>query len=354
MPKGHRSVRSQGYYRLSPGTTPTTLSTQYAPISARQTIPNSYYTTPQGPLTTNMSQQSYSQGPSNYSNGGPVQLPISTPQYTQMAPAPVSIRPSSGAWTPSDDQALMAARAQGMNWAPIQQMYFPNKTPNACRKRHERLMERRNADDWDGQKLENLAKNYMGMRREIWSTLAAQTGEKWNVVEQKCMSQGLKNLQTAARSCARRERMLDPSSANHSHSQSQGSYNGFEGHTDDSGYADEHDHDQDQDQDLEAEYDADGNSDRSSTNGVYSHHSSHSNGIHGGGQAHYQTHSHSHSNGSNGSLGGSLGGMGGMVGGGMGGYAMHPSQHGHGHGHQGRLPSMSMGIGAIIENYEKR
>ena len=46
-------------------------------------------------------------------------------------------------------------------------------------------MERRSADDWDGLKLENLAKNYMGMRREIWSGLAAQTGEKWNVVEQK-------------------------------------------------------------------------------------------------------------------------------------------------------------------------
>ncbi|KAG4433280.1 hypothetical protein IFR05_011225, partial [Cadophora sp. M221] len=242
MPKGHRSVRSQGYYRLSPVTTPTTLTTQYAPISARQAIPNTYYTTPQGPLTTtqNMSQQSYTQQPSGYSNGGPVQLPLSNQQYTQIA-QPMSIRASSGAWTPQDDGTLMAARAQGMNWAPIQQSYFPSKTPNACRKRHERLMERRSADDWDGLKLENLAKNYMGMRREIWSALAAQTGEKWNVVEQKCMSQGLKNLQTAARSCARRERMLDPSSSSsstHPHPGSYSSHNhsGFEAaHTDDSG-----------------------------------------------------------------------------------------------------------------------
>lgn len=185
MPKGHRSVRSQGYYRLSPVSTPSTLSTQYAPISARQTIPNTYYNT-QGPLTNNqnMSQQSYTQGPLGYSNGGPVQLPLSNQQYTQM-PQPISIRASSGAWTPQDDDTLMQARAQGMNWAPIQQSYFPTKTPNACRKRHERLMERRSADDWDGLKLENLAKNYMSMRREIWSALAAQTGEKWNVVEQK-------------------------------------------------------------------------------------------------------------------------------------------------------------------------
>lgn len=97
----------------------------------------------------------------------------------------VSSCPSSGGWTPSDDQTLMNARSQGMNWAPIQQTHFPSKTPNACRKRHERLIEQRNADDWDGLKFENHAKNYMGMRRELWSGLAAQVGEKWNVVEQK-------------------------------------------------------------------------------------------------------------------------------------------------------------------------
>jgi hypothetical protein len=186
MPKGqHRAVRSQGYYRLTPVTTPTTA---YAPVSSRPDIQNGYYNS-SVPLTPSMSQQSYTQQPSGYPNGGPVQLPLSTPQYTQMAQAPplASIRPSSGAWNPQDDQTLMAARAQGMNWAPIQQAYFPSKTPNACRKRHERLMERRSADDWDGLKLESLAKNYMGMRREIWSGLAAETGEKWNVVEQKVL-----------------------------------------------------------------------------------------------------------------------------------------------------------------------
>lgn len=183
MPKGHRSAKSQAYYRLSPVTTPTV---QYAPNS--RPISNSYYTS-SVPLSSTMSQQSYAQQPpSSYSNGGPVQHPLSTQQYIPMpqAPPPLSsIRPSSGAWSPTDDQTLMTARAQGMNWAPIQQAYFPSKTPNACRKRHERLMERRSADDWDGLKLENLAKNYMTMRRDIWSGLAAQTGEKWNVVEQK-------------------------------------------------------------------------------------------------------------------------------------------------------------------------
>lgn len=46
-------------------------------------------------------------------------------------------------------------------------------------------MDRRNSDDWDAIKLETMAKEYMGMRREIWQQLGAKTGEKWSVVEAK-------------------------------------------------------------------------------------------------------------------------------------------------------------------------
>ncbi|KAH8646561.1 hypothetical protein BGZ60DRAFT_474622 [Tricladium varicosporioides] len=271
-----------------------------------------------------MSQPYQTHQQSQYSQGGPVQHPMSTPQYPlPQQPVLTSIRPSSGAWNPSDDQTLMTARAQGMNWAPIQQQFFPNKTPNACRKRHERLMEKRSADDWDGMKLESMASKYMAMRREIWAPLAAQTGEKWSVVEQKCMSQGLKNLQTAARSHARHERMLSTSHSlpqqshsSHSHHPSHSSLlPGNNYSADDSGISIE---------DLEAEYDAnhdhDGHSERSSSS-VY--------GGHGGG------HYHSHSGGSG---VGSLDGRG---------YSMQ-GQGGQGSGQQGRLPSMDMGIDAII------
>jgi len=102
----------------------------------------------------------------------------------------------------------MAVRAQGLNWAPIQQAHFPTKTPNACRKRHERLMERRSAEDWDSVKLEALAKEYMNIRKEMWSMLASRVGEKWQVVEGKCMEKGIKNLQSSARSALRRERLM--------------------------------------------------------------------------------------------------------------------------------------------------
>lgn len=109
-------------------------------------------------------------------------------------------------WLPSDDERLMEARKSGLNWQPIAARYFPNKTPNACRKRHERLMERQNAQDLDGVKLEVLAREYMNVRKEMWSILAERVGEKWATVEAKCMERGLKNLQAAYRAGQRKER----------------------------------------------------------------------------------------------------------------------------------------------------
>lgn len=91
---------------------------------------------------------------------------------------------SSGAWTMAADNTLIAARESGKNWGQIQMTYFPNKTPNSCRKRHERLMERKSVDDWDTGKIERMAKEYMFLRKELWAPLAQRTGESWHVVEQ--------------------------------------------------------------------------------------------------------------------------------------------------------------------------
>jgi hypothetical protein len=91
----------------------------------------------------------------------------------------------SSSWSAADDETLIRARAQGLNWNQIGPKHFPSKTPNACRKRHERLMERQNAEQWDGVKLEVLAQAYMEVRQEMWSLLAARVGEKWQLVETK-------------------------------------------------------------------------------------------------------------------------------------------------------------------------
>ncbi|KAF2211624.1 hypothetical protein CERZMDRAFT_98505 [Cercospora zeae-maydis SCOH1-5] len=107
-------------------------------------------------------------------------------------------------WSSTDDETLLRARASGLNWQPIASRHFPNKTANACRKRHERLIERRHGDDWDTHKLELLATEYMACRREMWEVLASRLGERWVVVESKCMEKGFKTLQTAARMAQRK------------------------------------------------------------------------------------------------------------------------------------------------------
>jgi hypothetical protein len=91
----------------------------------------------------------------------------------------------SSSWSTRDDETLIQARAQGLNWNQISPKHFPQKSANACRKRHERLMERQNAEQWDGVKLDVLAQAYMDVRREMWSILGARVGEKWQLVEQK-------------------------------------------------------------------------------------------------------------------------------------------------------------------------
>ncbi|KAF2461388.1 hypothetical protein BDY21DRAFT_85184 [Lineolata rhizophorae] len=92
---------------------------------------------------------------------------------------------ASTTWSADDDEQLMRARAQGLNWQPIAARFFPGKTANACRKRHERLMERQKAENWDGVRLETLATEYARARRAMWTMLGERVGEKWTVVEQK-------------------------------------------------------------------------------------------------------------------------------------------------------------------------
>lgn len=112
--------------------------------------------------------------------------PIQLPSSRQSAPPQGQTGHRNAAiWNEEDDQILISARASGLNWQPIALTHFPNKTANACRKRHERLMERRQHDDWDGHKLDALAAEYMECRREMWSILAAKVGERWALVEAK-------------------------------------------------------------------------------------------------------------------------------------------------------------------------
>lgn len=39
-------------------------------------------------------------------------------------------------WAPADDRTLISARTQGSDWKDIQAQHFPNRTPDACKRRH--------------------------------------------------------------------------------------------------------------------------------------------------------------------------------------------------------------------------
>ncbi|KAK3902249.1 hypothetical protein C8A05DRAFT_44284 [Staphylotrichum tortipilum] len=111
-----------------------------------------------------------------------------------------------GTWTANDDKTLIQARTRGQNWADLQRTHFPTKTANACRKRYERLVERRGIHDYSGRRLETVANEYMNMRKEIWSGLADRVGMKWEAVESLCMGAGLRTIQSNARSYTNRAR----------------------------------------------------------------------------------------------------------------------------------------------------
>ncbi|KAI4742485.1 hypothetical protein E4T50_07104 [Aureobasidium sp. EXF-12298] len=133
-------------------------------------------------------------------SSNPRQAPFPLTQARQSASAEPQLGHRNTAnWSSADDEVLAAARAAGLNWQSTAAKHFPNKTANACRKRHERLVERRTHEDWTTKRLDTLAVQYMELRKEIWSPLAVKVGERWNVVEAKCMEKGLRNLQSLAR-----------------------------------------------------------------------------------------------------------------------------------------------------------
>ncbi|SPO06150.1 uncharacterized protein DNG_08839 [Cephalotrichum gorgonifer] len=201
MPK-HSRVSSSSHHRYNAIPVPVSLnasSTQSDMYNTRMSM-SAYYPDAQAASLQLQADQQYT-----YMAAAPTQ-----PSGHESVPVPQPMsqpRAASAAWSKDDDESLMNARASGLNWSQIQQRYFPSKTPNACRKRHERLIERKTADNWNKSDFERLSMEYMRMRKEIWSPLAERVGEKWNVVEQKCMSNGLKNLQSAARAGTRRERL---------------------------------------------------------------------------------------------------------------------------------------------------
>jgi hypothetical protein len=118
----------------------------------------------------------------------PPSLSISTtvrmpPNTRSMLRTPVTAGGASTSWSGHDDTILLNARSRSLGWREIQRENFPQKTPNACRKRYERLVAKRRGPDWDHEKFEKLCREYCQRREQTWKPLADAVGEPWEDIE---------------------------------------------------------------------------------------------------------------------------------------------------------------------------
>jgi hypothetical protein len=92
---------------------------------------------------------------------------------------------SSAAWTKTDDEKLIDCRRQGEKWETIAKEHFAPKSANACRKRHERLLEMEACvDAADKIKHEDLGVAYKKHREVFWQAIASDLGnDKWEACE---------------------------------------------------------------------------------------------------------------------------------------------------------------------------
>ena len=93
---------------------------------------------------------------------------------------------ASAAWSNEDDNRLWDMREnKKLGWPQIAE-FFEDKSPNACRKRFERLKLQKAPDEWEGPKFDALAEIYVQHREELWKRIADELGErdKWQTLEQ--------------------------------------------------------------------------------------------------------------------------------------------------------------------------
>lgn len=114
----------------------------------------------------------------------PNHMSISAPLPPQPVQAP-SQPGQSAPWTSAEDSALIDAKGQGLGWNEIHQRFFPTKSGNACRKRHERLMVKIRTTEWSDVRIQNVmnAYNMPGVREQFWCRIAEPFGERWEDVE---------------------------------------------------------------------------------------------------------------------------------------------------------------------------
>jgi hypothetical protein len=114
-------------------------------------------------------------------------MPVSAPAPPPPPPAVTApAHPNqSTLWLDEEDNLLMEAKSSGLGWNDIHKKYFPTKSGNACRKRHERLMTKIRSSDWDDARIAQVMREYNrpGVREAFWGQIAAPFHERWEDVE---------------------------------------------------------------------------------------------------------------------------------------------------------------------------
>ena len=87
-------------------------------------------------------------------------------------------------WPPEDDEELLRTRRLGLNWQLISSIYFPDMTANACRRRHELLMERHDSTgEWDDvEKITKIKQGLPGFANGATVSALPDTGSRKNVI----------------------------------------------------------------------------------------------------------------------------------------------------------------------------
>ena len=133
----------------------------------------------------------------------PNRMTISAPPPPPQVQAP-SHPGQSAPWTSAEDSALIDAKSQGLGWNEIHHRFFPNKSGNACRKRHERLMVKIRTTEWSDIRIQNVmnAYNSPGVREHFWRRIAEPYGERWEDVEKVVCQQQSRSKHNLTKSSA--------------------------------------------------------------------------------------------------------------------------------------------------------
>ena len=138
---------NQNRYSLPPSMTSSQAAMAYYNLRAPSSVTPGYYDAI--PSTAAPMQASMAAAYEPYAVA-PLTLPPSTHMPAVASQLPAQHRTASTAWSSQDDAELLQLRASGKNWKDIHDYLMEHtgkdKSANACRKRHERLIASRNAD----------------------------------------------------------------------------------------------------------------------------------------------------------------------------------------------------------------